>query len=85
MSEFEEKLNPDKLASTAKIERKAEQVFFKQKKYIVKKWFEFDQVDPSFGELEVIENIDPLQFYCHSLPNHYTSQCNLKCDHCDFS
>ena len=45
---------------------------------------EFDQVESSFEELEIIKTIDPLQFYRHILPNHYTFQCN-QCDQCDFS
>tara|TARA_B110000908_G_C10105215_1_gene380482 strand:+ start:281 stop:553 length:273 start_codon:yes stop_codon:yes gene_type:complete len=75
VSEFKEMLNPIKLANTAKIN--PNQVFFEE--------LVFGQEEVSFGDLEVIETIDPLQLYRHILPNHYTLQCNLKCDQCDFS
>ena len=70
VSEFKELFNPDKLASTAKINPK--QVFFEE--------LVFGQDEVSFGDLEIIETIDPLQLYRHILLNHY-----LKCDQCDLS
>jgi len=70
VSEFKEMLNPIKLANTAKIN--PNQVFFEE--------LVFGQDEVSFGDLEVIETIDPLQLYRHILLNHY-----LKCDQCDFS
>ena len=75
VSEFKELFNPDKLASTAKIN--PNQVFFEE--------LVFGQYEVSFGDLEVIETINPLQLNRYILPNHVTLQCNLKCDQCDFS
>ena len=69
VSEFKEKLNPDKVASTAKMEPKQ---INDLKKTRANKLYELDQIEPLFGELEVVETIDPFQFYCHILPNHYT-------------
>jgi hypothetical protein len=74
VSEFKEMLNPIKLANTAKIN--PNQVFEE---------LVFGQDEVSFGDLEVIETINPLQLNRYILPNHVTLQCNLKCDQGDFS
>ena len=50
VTEFKEKLNPDKLASTDKI--KPKQIIFKK--------MEFNQVESSFEELEIIKNYRPV-------------------------
>ena len=55
MSEFKEKFNPGKLASTAKMEPK-QIIFFKKTE--ANKLYEFYQVEPPFGELEVAETIN---------------------------
>ena len=54
MSEFKEKFNPGKLASTAKMDPK--QIILEKTE--ANKLYEFYQVEPPFGELEVAETID---------------------------
>ena len=53
MSKFKENFIPGKLATTAKMEPK--QIIFKTE---ANKLYNFYQVEPSFGELEVDETID---------------------------
>ena len=60
MSKFKENFNPDKHATTDK--KKPKQVIFSK--------LEFDLIESSVGEAEVIKTIDLLQFYRHILSNH---------------